>query len=202
MGPIPTPILVVRARVATLEGGFENVSYWEAATAPTTSSQADAIAAGFETIFSPLYVACMNAQSTWSGCDVTYYGGSTTLKGSSSNAIAGNLNNSPISDQNAVVIRKETGLAGRSALGRFFIGAMDNTAFSTTAPDEVSTGTLTFYQSLASAYGGDQTFGPTLAHSRHWNRKLNTMQVVSECKVSSRIATRRDRRRHAANFPE
>lgn len=201
-GPvIPTPVLIIKAQCVTAGGFFANISYWNCVTPPTSGFDVNAMCASFAAIYAPLYIACMQGNSAYGYTYGTWKDGATEFLGSSgAGAGPGTAGGVGVSDQNAVVIQKKTGLAGRQNRGRYFIGGMSSLAFAAANPDEVSGGLLPAYQALAAAYASDQTFGPSLVHARHWDRKDNVLRVITACLVGSRVASRDDRRRHAPQF--
>lgn len=199
---IPNPVLIFVARVLTLNGAFANISYWEPTSSITTSAALNTMCNDFNTAFSALYAAVMNTGTRYIGCEVTYKNGATLLNGSKGVIVAGTLANTPVSDQNAVVIRKLTGKAGRQNRGRYFIGGMDSSCFDLDLPDEVAAAMVTPYRNLAAAYGADKTLNGQVVHARHWDRKNNQLVPITECKISSRIASRDDRRNEAVNIME
>jgi hypothetical protein len=200
---IPEPVFIMTVHCTTKQGYFSNVSYWEASTPPTTSSNVDAMCAAAAVILAPLYSAVMNFQAKFQGITAIYKASPSEVVGSdSTHEVDGTLATAKMSDQNAVVIRKLTGMAGRQNQGRFFVGGLDAAIVDTNAEDEIDPGDpLTAFRAIASAYGADMNMGYSVCHARHWNRRDNILQPITECRVSSRIASRRDRRRHAYNLP-
>jgi hypothetical protein len=203
MPTIPKPVLIVSAIIQTVVGNFINVSYWLPVTAPTSGTDVDSMCGDFNGVFGPLYGTCLCSGITYLGCMARYLNGSTELEGANATPTAGSAAGVNVSDQNAVVIRKVTGMGGRQNRGRYFIGGLSSLAFSPANPDEVENITaLPAYRALAAQYGSDQTLAGIVCHARHWDRKDSVLRVITECRVSSRIASRDDRRRHAINVPE
>jgi hypothetical protein len=203
MAVIPKPVMTLVTHCSTLGSSFMNILYYEPPSGISTSAAMDAIAnAAFATL-SPLYAAVMNNQGNFLGVTATYNNGTNEYQGfSSSAAVPGALGNGAVGDQNAVVLRKQTNLVGRSNRGRWFIGGMDNSAFGAVNPNELDSGITPAYQALVAAMVSDQTWDVYLFHARHWDRKTNSLVVIQAGAVSSRLATQRSRRRHSLDIAE
>jgi hypothetical protein len=202
MPVIPKPVLKMRVLCSTMTGSFTNVLYYECATPPTTVAILKPIIAAADAAFAPLYKAVLSGVASYQGIRGEYLGTTSMLQADSfTNGGLGILAGGGVSDQNAVVIRRETGLSGRSNSGRWFVGGMDASSFAVADPDQVSGANIAAYQALASALCADQTFATSLCHARHWNRKTNTLVVIASGAVSSRVASRDDRRRHSLDYP-
>lgn len=201
MPPIPTPVLIIAAIVQSQSTVMKNISYWQPVTPPATFTDMNNICTDFNTLFKAPYAACINGDSKYVGCTAEYKAGSTLLEGVNGVVLGGGAAGFSVSDQNAVVIRKATSLGGRQNIGRYFIGALAGSAFDPSSPDEISPAVVADFQAVAALYGADQTFNGIVTHARHWDRKDNVLRVITGCFVSSRIATRRDRRRHSADIP-
>jgi len=202
MPAIPNPVVIIVARTQTANGAFiANISYWEPATPPTSSSDMDAICTGFNGIIGALYPPVLTNSATFLGCEASYINGTTFFEGSDFSASAiGTAGAHPVSDQNAVVIRKITAMGGRQNRGRYFIGGLDQSSMDPARPDEVNPANINDFRALAASYGADRVFGAFTCHARHWDRKDNVLRVITEARVSTRIASRDDRRRHAPNL--
>jgi hypothetical protein len=198
---IPKPVMILTVHCGTLGSNFTNILYYEPPSGISTAAAMDAVAnAAFATL-SPLYAAVMNNTATFLGCTATYNNGTNEYIGySSSAAVAGTLANGSVGDQNAVVLRKQTNLVGRSNRGRWFIGGMDYSAFGGTNSNELDSGITGAYQTLVAAMVSDQTWDAFLFHARHWDRKTSSLVVIEAGAVSTRLATQRSRRRHSLDF--
>lgn len=202
--PPPNPVLIVRlfAQTAGTGTNWSNVSYWSPATAFTASTLQTAADDAFTMIGNALG-GCIQTTNRVVLAYLEYLNGSTSLTaGSTGAAIMGSIVGDVVSDQNAVVLRKITGVAGRQNRGRFFVSSLSSAVFDTGNPDELNPAHLSDFQAYAAIYGADQTFGGIVCHSRHWDRKDGTLVPITGMRVSSRIASRDDRRRRAPNLPE
>lgn len=101
-------------------------------------------------------------------------------------------------DWDALLIAKNTGKRKRENRGRFFIPCV--------AEDASKGGVLqpeyfTKANDLAAWFGGDKTFDGITFHARHWNKKDNVLEVITQCQVMQTMTTRRDRRIVGLNIP-
>ncbi len=202
-GPIiPKPVLTAVFSCNTVSGSFSNITYWVPATPPASLTVLVNWALAFETLFAPLYINVLESHSIGPRVDLNWDDGTHSFDaGDSSGAAVGAIGASPVSDQNAVVIRKYTGLTKPRNRGRWFIGGCPNTIFDVARPDELDVLTVAAYQALASAFAHTHSLAGVNFQPVHWNRTDNVLTNIAFCDVSSRIASRDDRRRRAPNVP-
>jgi hypothetical protein len=199
---IPKPVLIVRVQCNTAQGHFENISYWTPAVNPANIGVLQAWSDAFDPLIAAVMIPVLCPTATYANTQMQWLDGTHSWQtNSSASAGVGTAGGNGVSDQNAVVVRKETGLAGRSNSGRLFLGGMSTLAFEAAAPDEVSSGMRVAYQTVAAFYGSDQTVAGVALHSRHWNRKTGVLVPIISCHVSSRVASRDDRRDEAYDIP-
>lgn len=198
----PSPCLIIRM-VAGSPGSvtWSNVSYWSPVGSFNVTSINAAADDAMGVIGTPM-AQCLRSNSYVFNCVTEYINGTTRLIGNTVIApVVGAQGGTSVSDQNAVVIRKLTGLAGRSNAGRMFLSSMSSIQFDNSNPDELAVASVGDFEALAAVYAADRAFGGVTCHSRHWNRLSGTLVPIIACKVSSRVASRDDRRRHAPNIP-
>lgn len=199
----PTPVLIIRTFVGSGGAGvfWSNVSYWTPVGTFTLSTIQTAANDAFA-LFQPLYSNCCNIDSTFQLAEAQYITGAVDINAASTTPPVSNNNaGDPVSDQNSVVLRKISGLPGRQNRGRYFVSSLSSSVFNPANPDEIATAQVANFQTLAAAYATDQTYGGIVCHARHWDRKDGVLVPIVGMRVSSRIASRDDRRRHAPNLP-
>jgi hypothetical protein len=203
MPVIPKPVMYATVHCSTLGSTFSNVLIYEPPTGITSTATMNAVANGMFSTFNGLYAACMYSGGSVDGINATYNDGTNEYQGFSiGSPTAGALANGPVGDEVAVVLRKQTNFVGRSQRGRWFLGGLDNSVFSSTNPNEIDNTYLNACQTLVAALVSDQTWDGLLFHARHWDRKTNSLVVIAAGAVSSRLATQRARRRHSPDFAE
>lgn len=204
MPVIPKPVVILTADFVTKASRFTNVSYWQPTTAPGSAADCTAIANDFMTGLGAVIHLVQPSSTSLVGVTCTYQTTAIFFTGLSNNTpILGTDAGRPIGDEVAVCIRKNTGFLGRRKLGRYFIGGLSENVFDTNNPNEVNTGgILAQWQAIAAFLGADVIAGGFTLHARHWDRKDGQLVPIANCTISSRIATRRDRRRHSPNFGE
>jgi hypothetical protein len=203
MAAVPKPVMILKMQIQTQVGAFQNLLYYEPPSGILSTAQMTAVANAAFTTLSPLYSGVLNNACAVVGAFATYTDGTNEYMGVSTiGAVVGALENTLLPDQNAVVIRKLTDLAGRQNRGRWYIGGLDSSVIGTTNNNEIATTALAGFQSLAAAMVSDQTWDGLLFHARLWNRKGSTLEPIAEAQVASRLATQRARRRHSPDFGE
>jgi len=97
-------------------------------------------------------------------------------------------------DEVCIGIQRRTGKAGRENRGRIFISP-----FSEASQDKgtLTSSAQTGAKSIASYIGADITLTTNpmgVLHARHWDRKNNQLDVVTQCRALNVVVSRRDRR--------
>jgi len=101
-------------------------------------------------------------------------------------------------DWDALLITRNTDSRLRERRGRLFIPCLS---------EDFSKGGIlqpeafTAANALAAFVSNDQTAGPGTWHARHWNKKANTLHVVTQAKVMQTLTTRTDRKPRGLNLP-
>jgi hypothetical protein len=165
---------------------------------PVASVNAEAIRSNFATNLKPYWSSLANLQQ----CQVTMWDG-TTLQQATTNdtQVAGTGSSNPVSPAVALLIKKNTGVIGRSNRGRFYMPYMGTTLLY--QPDQISTSTktaldlalLTFLTALTT--GGNQ-LAPWLIKKTE-NPALNHNVAVTSFTSETMLATQRRRQRKAAH---
>jgi hypothetical protein len=201
-GPIiPKPVVTMVFYVTTKAGQFANVTFWSASPAPASVGDVQAIADAASAIMAPLYIAAIHSSAAYAGVHAKYEDGTHIYEADSSSGTGiGTVGGTAVSDQNAAVLRKYTGLAKPRNRGRWFVSGMSSLNFASTNPDEIDSAYYASYEAIVAAFTADMTAGGSVLHARHWNRTDNVLVPISYGKVSTRVASRDDRRRHAPDF--
>ena len=169
----------------TLTGGTIN-----ATTIPVIAEQlADGFAAEFTSVL------C----NTWKyvGTHVIYYGGATQLEAYSSSAATndGTVEDESLPEEDCVVIRKRTGLSGRSHRGRVFVPGVPETF---QKESRLTNAAILLYNALAYKFKALWTFDSTLTGlvgtPKHAAFHAGTLDTITETGVVVDVLNRRDRR--------
>lgn len=182
-------------------------TYWSAAPSPsgvtdlTIVTVADDMHTLFGIVWAPLadsVCQLTKTRATWYGiADDGYHDGWSTgaaLDGGITHPLAGSSDvgeSDALPDWDALLIRRSTGKRQRQHRGRLFIpciaedvnkgGVLQNEHYSTA-------------NDLAAFLSTDQMAGPTSWHARHWNKKDNVLEPITQCLVNVNFTTRKDRR--------
>lgn len=176
----------------TLAGGAPTIS--------TIKKFADQLHDGFRTEFMGVLTAGEYFQET----RVTYYGGSSQLDAIGSGALGpGNGGRSVpcLPEEDAVVIRKKTGLAGRTHRGRIF---MPLVPAEFQIDGRLTDDGMSAYQDLAYKFKQVWTFSGDIAAvtgtPKHAAWSAGTLDTIVETGVVADVLNRRDRRDPKALF--
>lgn len=189
---LPVNTLELSVFVSTPHGQWTNRLYYEPASALPADTDMIAVANAFFTLLQPKYTPILCATAAFAGIKARYVSATVDIEGySTSAAVNGDVDDSGIlPDQDCLEIRRLTAKPGRDNRGRIFISGIPETI---QTDGLLATGFYTATQDLASSLGADVTGGVATFHARHWNRKTNTMVVVTQCRPLVRLVSRRDR---------
>lgn len=199
-GPIiPKPVLVCKPRFQSAEGTWSNVMYAEVTGVVGGSEDVLALVDAISTGFAEKALACMSEEVNYLGMDATY---TTSTKEWFANS--GNGNGQGARDgecmpiQDCFEVRKYTDSPGRAGRGRYF--------FSGLSEDDTQNGHLlptayTPFNALAAYLGASVVVGDRTVNWRHWNRKLNILQVITQCKTIRRLVSQRSRAKKEPYIP-
>lgn len=160
-------------------------------------SNVNVVATQLQSGFSAEFIAVLAPTNFYVGTHVIYYGGSTSFEGFSTGApVDGDLGDSEtLPEEDCVVIRKRTGLAGRTHRGRMFMPLV---------PEELqndgrlTTDGIAAYNALAQKFKQVWNFDSTLTGlvgtPKHASWKDGTLDTIQETGVVVDVLNRRDRR--------
>lgn len=201
---IPKPVYTHRMLFSQLPPTWSTTLYYEPAGASTwTQANVNAIVAAAaaalgSVVKSQLSAACALVQHHGRMRTATQDLESYVSSGSSIGF--GELGDDMMPPQSCAEIQRRTGKPGRNMRGRVFLSGVPEEY----GDNEQLDPSKDFYAALsatAAAFGADITSGAFTLHARHWNRKTNTLEVVTECRPMLRLVSRRDRVAQGPNIP-
>lgn len=191
-----SPFIILRPYVSSTYRVFsENIYYLEPASTGITQSilQATADAAG--SALGAKYLPYMGAGSTFNGVKVTYHYGAILLEAESiSGAGEGAIDVDLLPDEVALEMQRRTGLAGRQHRGRIYL-CCGTEAYGSDGVVLTGSATATALKALATFTGADVTWGGVVWHWRHFNRKDNVMEAVTQMRAMNVVVSQRRRRK-------
>jgi hypothetical protein len=183
-------------------------TFWEPSTTYGDTPTFRTALNDFHTQFGNLLTSVVSNDAAIVMSHGRFYSGSTVVEAFTSLAeiagggdgptdgVANEINDLP--EQDAAVIQRRTGLAGRQHSGRIFIPCI---AESLQASGRIDAGDVAAFKNIAIFLGADVTVVGNVWHARHWNRKDNVLEVVTECRAMIELKSRRDRQRRTINLP-
>lgn len=197
MPAIPTPVFIFKFVMKNIDGYFSCTRYYnitggstftQAQVATVTNHVSDVLGAKFIGLLSEdAQVVHVYGRLRTPTQDMEHY--CTSGSGIGIGAISGQS----LPTETCLEIQMRTGKPGRNMRGRIFVSGISEEG-SNAGLLVPGSDTLTGAQALATALGIDITSAPFTLNARHWNRKTNTLEVVTQCRPVFPLVSRRDRR--------
>lgn len=167
--------------------------YWAPASPLTDAFDLATEADSFFDYFGPHLANVISDQAQAIGCYLRYTNATVDLEAFSTGvALDGTISGEELPIQDCIAIRRLTGKPGRSKRGRIFLSSISEESVQF---NHLIGGHIATFQVLAADISADKTFLTTW-HARHWDRKNNVMEPITQAKVLLRTVSRRDRERY------
>lgn len=213
MPPAPTGSIATITTYMTTPQRMNPLSfttYWNCATPLADYNAAQILANEFHDDFGSQLRLCLTLSTSVLTHRVVYRNGASffdayanpvdhpPLHGTAFDDTGALAGDAILPDQDALIIQRRTGISGRRHNGRIFVPFIweqyANESFLN--PDGAA-----IFHAIASYLGTDHTFAAGVIHARHWNKKDNVMEVVTNCRVMQNLGSRRDRAPRGLNLP-
>jgi hypothetical protein len=192
--PIPTPVLILEHFYEPAPGAQQEklTTYWLPGTHPTTGADMTSVANAAHTNIGNAIAACITDEGVSVGTRAKFLDGGTFLEGwSTSASIPGEIGGGAMPLEVCAIIRKSTSQGGREHRGRWFLGCLGE---DTNTDGRIDIADSAPFRALATILGADVNLAAAgMSHARHWDRKHNTLDVITLCTAMAALLTRNDR---------
>lgn len=196
---IPKPVVIITVHTSMTEGHAYNNLYYKPTGTIANVSTVQAIANAAATALYGQWSDCLSSNCVMSGLKARYQDGTHDYEAITTNAnVTGNVDGDALPIQDCFEIQKRTGLAGRTARGRWFISGLseEDQEFGKLKEDRQAD-----IIALGNALNTPLTNGDVTLQPVHWERKTNTLVSMAECIGIIRLVSRRDRSKKEPYIP-
>lgn len=179
-----------------------NRLYYSVATPPTTIAHLNSAADIIRASVGVKYIPLLSEQCGLVAVQTEYYAPDSELQGDSTDGDTdGSGEGDPFPDEVCLEIQRRTGRRGRENRGRIFISGIAEAhagagrlVGAIEVPAQALADSMKLVLNGAPASVGAMT-------PKHWDRKNNTLETVTDCRAMDVLVSRRDRRRPLVPLP-
>lgn len=196
---LPRPVLVVKMETIMTEGVAFNTFY--GAVTGTMSTYADVltVANAVAVAFYPKLAACLTADCVVGGLQARWLTLTADITAFASTAsVTGSVLGDSLPIQDCFEIRKITGLAGRTNVGRWFFSGMGD---QDTEFGKVKSVRWPAVDALATTLATTLSAGDKTVTWKHWSRKTTVLENIVQTYGVQRLVSRRDRAKRERYLP-
>jgi len=158
---------------------YQNDLWWYMSESPPSDPDLTGAVAAVDSLIETGFLALMNENCEYLGCNFYLNNGSYTQSIRSYSAMEGAADGNPLPDEVAGIVTLNSEVGTREGVGRIFVGGIDNTLVTASRFNETGYPLL---QALSAGLKSSETFSNIPCIIGLWSRKLN---VVKPCPIVS-----------------